>query len=199
MTKKNLEISISPFIAKQNQESNMNSNTIKADMAKEVVIVNKNSPYETNKTLTQNGESQLPDALEAETHRLERLENMKEYVKFKKVMDYESETIELYEMISELFDYDLLRKESANFNVKQYKDSIYRGEINEKRKREGKGVIVYETGRIYEGEWSHDKRHGRGYELFSNGNTYQGDYLKGKAEGKGAYIWRNGEVYDGEW
>jgi hypothetical protein len=52
MTKKNLEISISPFIAKQNQESNMNSNTIKADMAKEVVIVNKNSPYETNKTLT---------------------------------------------------------------------------------------------------------------------------------------------------
>ena len=47
----------------------MNSNTIKADMAKEVVIVNKNSPYETNKTLTQNGESQLPDALEAETHR----------------------------------------------------------------------------------------------------------------------------------
>lgn len=176
----------------------MNSNTIKADMAKEVLIVNKKSPS-TKKTSPQNGEVELPDALEAETHRLERLENMKEYVKFKKVMDYESETIELYEMISELFDYDLLRKESANFNVKQYKDSIYRGEINEKRKREGKGVIVYETGRIYEGEWSHDKRHGRGYELFSNGNTYQGDYLKGKAEGKGAYIWRNGEVYDGEW
>jgi hypothetical protein len=43
---------------------------------------------------------------------------MKEYVTFKKVMDYESETIELYEMISELFDYDLLRKESTNFLIK---------------------------------------------------------------------------------
>jgi hypothetical protein len=43
---------------------------------------------------------------------------MKEYVQFKKVMDYESETIELYEMISEMFDYDLLRQESQNFNIK---------------------------------------------------------------------------------
>jgi hypothetical protein len=101
---------------------------------------------------------------------------MKEYVQHKKVMEYESETMELYEMISELFDYDLLRKESQNFFIKQYKDSIYRGEINEKRKRVGKGVIVYDTGRIYEGEWASDKRHGRGYELFSNGNTYQGDF-----------------------
>ena len=38
-------------------------------------------------------------------------------------------------MISEEFDYELLRKESDSFNIKQYKDSIYRGEINKKRKR----------------------------------------------------------------
>lgn len=37
---------------------------------------------------------------------------MKEYVQFKKVVEYESETIELYEMISEEFDYEQLRKES---------------------------------------------------------------------------------------
>jgi hypothetical protein len=90
------------------------------------------------------------------------------------VVEYESETIELYEMISDEFNYDELRKESSKFNIKQYKDSIYRGEINKKRKREGKGVIVYDTGRIYEGTWESDKRSGRGYELFSNGNTYQG-------------------------
>ena len=75
-------------------------------------------------------------------------------------MEYESETIELYEMISEEFDYDKLRKESEFFNIKQYKDSIYRGEINKKRKREGLGVIVYDSGRIYEGSWFADKRHG---------------------------------------
>lgn len=87
-------------------------------------------------------------------------------VQEKKIMEYDSETIELYEMISNLFDYDALRKESERFHVKQYKDSIYRGEINPKRKREGKGVIVYDNGRIYEGDWLHDKRHGRGFELF---------------------------------
>lgn len=124
---------------------------------------------------------------------------MKEYVQFKKVVEYESETIELYEMISEEFDYEKLRKESEAFSIKQYKDSIYRGEINKKRKREGRGVIVYDTGRIYEGLWMNDKRDGRGYELFSNGNTYQGEFQNGKANGKGAYIWQNGEVYDGEW
>jgi hypothetical protein len=98
---------------------------------------------------------------------------MKEFILYKKQdVEYESETIELYEMISEEFDYDLLRKQSGKFSIKQYKDSIYRGEINKKRKREGKGVIVYDTGRIYEGTWESDKRFGRGYELFTNGNTY---------------------------
>jgi len=56
-----------------------------------------------------------------------------------------------YEMISNEFDYEEL-KSSANFGIKQYKDSVYRGELD-KRKRDGKGVIVYMTGRIYEGEW----------------------------------------------
>ena len=87
------------------------------------------------------------------------------------MLEYESETIELYEMISKEFDYDLLRKESPNFSIKQYKDSLYRGEINTNKKREGCGVVVYENGRIYEGSWKADKRHGRGFELFANGNT----------------------------
>ena len=68
-------------------------------------------------------------------------------------MEYESETVEIYDMISQEFDYEKLRKESPYFNIKQYKDSIYRGEINKKRKREGLGVIVYDSGRIYEGSW----------------------------------------------
>jgi hypothetical protein len=33
-------------------------------------------------------------------------------------MEYESETIELYEMISDEFDYEKLRKESEFFNIK---------------------------------------------------------------------------------
>ena len=62
-------------------------------------------------------------------------------------------------MISTEFDYEELRANSAKFTIKQYKDSIYRGEIHTKTlKRHGKGVIVYDTGRIYEGSWSKDKR-----------------------------------------
>ena len=46
-----------------------------------------------------------------------------------------------------------------NFAVKDYSGSVYRGNIVDS-KRQGKGVCVYETGRVYEGEWSKDKRHG---------------------------------------
>ena len=110
--------------------------------------------------------------MEHEKDRLDKLENMKEFVKYKKVMDYESETLELYDMISSEFDYEDLRMNSKRFNIKQYKDSIYRGEINKAKKRHGKGVTVYDTGRVYEGQWAHDKRHGKGYELFTYGNVY---------------------------
>ena len=89
--------------------------------------------------------------------------------------EYESDTIERYEMISAEFDYEEVRKQET-FGIKQYKDCIYRGQLNEKRQREGAGVLVYQNGRVYEGEWLKNKRHGRGYEIFSNGATYHGSY-----------------------
>ena len=135
----------------------------------------------------------------AETMRQQKLQAVKGLVQEKKIMEYTSDTIELYDMISDLFDYEVLRKESDRFHVKQYKDSIYRGEIKVNRKRDGKGVIVYDSGRIYEGDWENDKRNGRGFELFPNGNKYLGQFADGKAHGKGSYTWRNGEQYEGEW
>ena len=56
--------------------------------------------------------------MEHEKDRLDKLENMKEFVKYKKVMDYESETLELYDMISSEFDYEDLRMNSKRFNIK---------------------------------------------------------------------------------
>ena len=85
-----------------------------------------------------------------------------------------------------------------NFVVKAFLDSNYIGEM-EKAQRHGKGIMVYDSGRVYEGEWRYDKRHGKGYEKYANGNTYTGDYKKGKPHGKGIYKWANQEVYDGEW
>ena len=85
-------------------------------------------------------------------------------------------------------NYDPIRPEIINweellnsvlFAVKSYKDSVYRGEL-EDSKRHGKGVITYNSSRVYEGEWVTDKRHGNGYEKFSNGNVYEGEYFQGK-------------------
>lgn len=49
--------------------------------------------------------------------------------------------------------------------------------------REGVGVITYNSSRVYEGNWAHDKRSGIGFERFSNGNIYEGEYSKGKVHG----------------
>ena len=68
------------------------------------------------------------------------------------------------------------------FAVKSYKDSVYRGEIEDSM-RHGRGVITYNSSRIYEGHWVRDKREGLGFERFSNANTDEGEYFKGKVHG----------------
>ena len=82
-------------------------------------------------------------------------------------------------MFSQEFDYEKLKAESEHFAIKQYRDSIYKGEIQEKhipetnktkKLRHGKGVIIYANGRIFEGDWVDDQRCGHGSEYFSNGN-----------------------------
>ena len=59
-------------------------------------------------------------------------------------------------MISNEFDYEQI-KILTNFGIKHYKDGIYRGELQD-RKRHGKGAIQYFNGRVYEGQWENDKR-----------------------------------------
>jgi hypothetical protein len=63
--------------------------------------------------------------------------------------------VEKYQMISNEFDYEQVRL-SENFGIKQYRDSIYRGQLDpQTKKRQGLGVLVYtEKGRVYEGEWN---------------------------------------------
>ena len=62
-------------------------------------------------------------------------------------------------MLSNEFDYELI-KSSENFVVIQYEDSIYRGQVESygSRIRNGFGVIIYNTNRVYEGQWHKDKR-----------------------------------------
>jgi hypothetical protein len=75
-------------------------------------------------------------------------------------------------MFTKIFSIEDL-KESANFVIKEFKDSVYFGEVDpDTNERSGLGIITYGNGRHYEGSWLNDKREGTGFERFSNGNTY---------------------------
>ena len=59
----------------------------------------------------------------------------------------------------DLLDWNNL-KLKEDFAVKIFKNSAYVGQLDQNMKRSGKGVIRYESGRIYEGNWIDDVRHG---------------------------------------
>jgi hypothetical protein len=66
-------------------------------------------------------------------------------------------------------------KLGQNFRKKRYVDAVFFGELIN-GKRNGKGIMKYKSGRVYEGEWLNDLRHGRGYERYENGNIYLGSF-----------------------
>jgi len=79
-----------------------------------------------------------------------------------------------YKMVSNgIFTYEELRA-MPMFTILVFRDAMYRGQVMEEEKREGAGVMVYDSGRLYEGHWMNDKREGMGFERYTNGHTYQG-------------------------
>lgn len=121
-------------------------------------------------------------------------------------------------LMSGLFSFETLKKEGYKMMEITYRNSIYYGQVKEfedgRCHKEGKGILLYDNGRVYEGNWKNNKREGIGYERFqSSGNDgssqdlkdntdcdiYQGEYMMGRAHGRGVYVWQNGETYDGEW
>jgi hypothetical protein len=117
------------------------------------------------------------------------LEKLKDFKQFLEDFETESQEIEIEDfrqLYSEI-------PEENRLHVKKYRDALYIGELNEKGKREGKGIMLYADGRKYEGNWLSDLREGRGYEKHRNGNLYLGTFFNGKAHGHGIYKWANGE------
>jgi hypothetical protein len=113
---------------------------------------------------------------------------------FLKDFTMESNELNFEEMLLKIEDQS---KVAEVISVRRYKDAIYFGELGGDGKRSGKGVMVYNTGRRFEGTWQDDLRHGRGFERHPNRNYYQGQFLKGKAFGHGKYKWFDGGEYDG--
>jgi len=78
--------------------------------------------------------------------------------------------------------------------------SVYIGQEREPGSGEahGLGIITFEDGNTYAGEWKFGEKEGVGVFAFPNGETYMGEYKKGLMHGKGVYYFENGDRYEGE-
>ena len=78
-----------------------------------------------------------------------------------------------------------------------FKDCQFFGEFNAGQ-LQGKGIMVYKSGRFYEGDFYQNAPEGYGEEVFENGDSYHGKYKKGFKVGFGVYTYYNSDIYKGE-
>ena len=66
----------------------------------------------------------------------------------------------------------------------RYKDCTYEGQWAD-MKRNGRGVLRWDSGDVFEGLWKDDKRTGNGRCDFADGGFHEGAFLNGKRNGHG--------------
>ena len=84
-----------------------------------------------------------------------------------------------------------------NIITKEYENGLYQGEM-QNGKREGRGMMYYNSGDKYEGEYKNDQKNGKGIYI-SDEYKYKGDFKNGLRDGKGAIEYKTGDKYEGEW
>ena len=73
----------------------------------------------------------------------------------------------------------------------------YRGETNGAGQPHGRGIMRYESGAVYEGNWKDGKHDGDGTYVYANGMRYVGDWKQGQRSGEGVHYLSNGLVFKG--
>ena len=68
-----------------------------------------------------------------------------------------------------------------------------------KKVKDGMGIMRWQDGSRYLGQFSDDKMEGKGRMTQANGSVYQGQWSQGMANGIGTFIDSEGSTYDGEW
>ena len=64
---------------------------------------------------------------------------------------------------------------------------------------DGKGMLTYADGRVYEGEYKAGLRQGVCRFTYPDGAIYEGHFAGDLRQGRGRYSWADGHVYEGEW
>lgn len=75
----------------------------------------------------------------------------------------------------------------------------YRGEIDPRTQNmQGKGVLEYAGGGVYEGEFKRDQPEGEGILKFPDGEERRGTFVAGQLHGKGSILYANQTRYEGQ-
>lgn len=69
----------------------------------------------------------------------------------------------------------------------------------DRRVKHGTGVMRWQDGREYQGEFENDKMHGDGSMTWPNGDKYVGQYCHDRKEGIGKMMFADGSRYEGNW
>ena len=147
----------------------------------------------------------LNDDLNKEFENIIKVKNVKEDLNIK-IFEFE-EKIKIYENLIDKIkkEYNILNSqydEAINnktlFLSKDFSNGKYEGEFKN-GKREGKGIMYYNSGNRYEGEFKNGKFEGRGIYYYRDGDRYEGEYKNGKKDGKGIYYYNNGDREMGDY
>lgn len=75
----------------------------------------------------------------------------------------------------------------------------YFGPEEEGGERHGFGVLAWEDGRRYEGEFELGLLQGHASMTWPDGRMYNGQYVQNKKHGVGVFSWPDGRRYSGQW
>ena len=103
------------------------------------------------------------------------------------------------EIFANINDFEYLNK-----NFKTFQEmNLSKGKINNDgidfKCKEGKGIMNYNNGDEYDGEWLNDMKNGKGVMKYKNGAKYDGEWKNDLKEGYGIMINEKGVKYEGEW
>ena len=89
-------------------------------------------------------------------------------------------------------------KQGLKFKEKKYDNSTYRGYFNKDGEPEGVGIMTFNDGTKFSGEYKRSKRNGVVKAEFADGNIYWGQWKDDNKEGYGTYQRKsNGHKYTG--
>jgi hypothetical protein len=94
--------------------------------------------------------------------------------------------------------FDLNGKLQGRFIIHYSSGNVFEGNL-ENTLRNGYGKMTWSSGDVYEGNWKNDYMNGHGKFTWSNGDVYEGNLKNNLINGHGTKTWSNGDVYEGNW